>query len=333
MRDTMRKLDRSKFVPFKDGLFRDYVGGRERAELEIRLPAGLYELTAIWCDRSGKSGDHGPFTLDCNGESTGETIRAPRGEKIERRWTAEVDRGYIRLTFTPAENADWFISAFTVRPFYPKITHIPIWTADRDADLRFTASTACAGDVKSIQLSYAVEGKAPKSVEMKQIEQDRRYSAKIAAAELSDLEHLEYWFDAVTESGLTGRLPAHDDPRRRFSLVLANPGSAPPAIRHKPVETAKPGDAIEVQALVTADLSITSVRLHYRYVNQYYEWLTVEMDKKGETWNARIPAGYVVPQWDIMYYIEAIDEGRRGSFWPPAEPVGSIPYRVILIAR
>ncbi len=75
------------------------------------------------------------------------------------------------------------------------------------------------------------------------------------------------------------------------------------------------------------------MRLHYRYTNQYYEYRVVEMEREGDAWAAEIPGDYVVTDWDLMYWIEAVDEAGSGALAPRPDPVASIPYRVIRVER
>lgn len=76
-----------------------------------------------------------------------------------------------------------------------------------------------------------------------------------------------------------------------------------------------------------------AVRLHYRYACQYYDYSVVEMERDGDHYAAEIPGDYVLTDWDIMYYIEAVDDAGSGNFIPVPHPTDSIPYHVIKIER
>ena len=144
---------------------------------------------------------------------------------------------------------------------------------------------------------------------------------------------MDYWFEADSETGLSTRYPSLTDADRSFALTTFDPKEAAPAIEHAPVEEASPGQPVVIEARATAGLPLRSVRLHYRYTNQYYEWQVVEMDATGSAHTAAIPATYVVPDWDLMYYLEAIDAGGRGALNPVPDPVRQIPYYVIKVQR
>jgi hypothetical protein len=57
------------------------------------------------------------------------------------------------------------------------------------------------------------------------------------------------------------------------------------------------------------------------------------MERDGDGWAAEIPSDYVVSDWDLMYWIEAVDEAGRGALAPKPDPVAAIPYWVIRIDR
>ena len=62
------------------------------------------------------------------------------------------------------------------------------------------------------------------------------------------------------------------------------------------------------------------VRLYYRSSDQSEDWIAVEMT---ERYGRRIPSRdsrrILVPGWDLMYAIEAVDAAGSGSFYPDLE--------------
>ncbi len=72
-------------------------------------------------------------------------------------------------------------------------------------------------------------------------------------------------------------------------------GSKRPRIEHEPITKGTPGTAIAVRAAVAGD--------------------------------------YIIPDRDIMYYIEAVDDAGSGSLHPAPHPTDSIPYHAIKIER
>ena len=167
---------------------------------------------------------------------------------------------------------------------------------------------------------------------MREVESCRLYEITVAAENLPALGEFNYWFEALSTSGLKTRLPERSEFKPGFSLVFVDSGATPPQVLHEPVTMAIPGQDLEIEAEVNSKRPLQVVRLHYRYTNQYYEWQVVEMDDSGHGFTAVIPGQFIVPEWDLMYYIEAVDTGL-GSFAPESDPFGGIPYWVIKVDR
>jgi hypothetical protein len=103
----------------------------------------------------------------------------------------------------------------------------------------------------------------------------------------------------------------------------AAPGPTPSA-RLLPVA---PG--LEIAARVTAPAGVKWVRLRYRHVTQFEDYQTAEMTLNAGTGNysARIPAGFADPKWDLMYFIEVVDNNGAGRMFPDLEV--ETPYVVV----
>ncbi len=70
------------------------------------------------------------------------------------------------------------------------------------------------------------------------------------------------------------------------------------------------------------------MRLRYRRLTQYEDYQAAEMslDVKTGLYVAQIPGGFITPEWDLMYYLEAL-AGDGGSLWPSWEE--GPPYVVV----
>jgi hypothetical protein len=68
------------------------------------------------------------------------------------------------------------------------------------------------------------------------------------------------------------------------------------------------------------------VRLHYRHLDQSEKWRIAEMRpaRNSSEYEATIPGSFVVPGWDLMSAIEAVDESGNGAFFPNWGKTGSI---------
>jgi hypothetical protein len=103
----------------------------------------------------------------------------------------------------------------------------------------------------------------------------------------------------------------------------AAPGPMPSA-RLLPV-----GPGLEIAARVIAPAGVKWVRLRYRHLTQYEDYLTAEMALDATTGNytARIPAEFADPKWDLMYFVEVVDKNGAGRMFPDLET--ETPYVVV----
>lgn len=106
----------------------------------------------------------------------------------------------------------------------------------------------------------------------------------------------------------------------------------PPVIARNiqpPVVRLLPARGLEISAVVTSPVGIKWVRLRYRHVTQYEDYQTAEMslDPRSGQYTARIPASFIDPKWDLMYFVEAVDLKGAGRMYPDLDV--ETPYRVL----
>jgi hypothetical protein len=108
------------------------------------------------------------------------------------------------------------------------------------------------------------------------------------------------------------------------------PQSLPrPVFKHTPLKSSPPDKRIFI-ALTIAPLShATTVRLHYRAVNQLTPFKTLEAPAAKAVFT--IPASDIKEQWDLMYYFEVLNTESSGWFEP--DPKTATPYYVVTIAN
>lgn len=106
-----------------------------------------------------------------------------------------------------------------------------------------------------------------------------------------------------------------------------------PRVAHERPREAQPGTALRVVAHVTDPAGVRSVRLRYRHLTQFEDYLSLTMEPTGESgaFAATIPGDFIVPQWDLMYFIEATDARGNGANWP--DLAVEQPYVVVRVAQ
>ena len=92
----------------------------------------------------------------------------------------------------------------------------------------------------------------------------------------------------------------------------------PPVVEHERVLTGPVGRPLQIVARVSDPAGVKSLRLRYRHVTQYENYATLEMQPTGKAneFAATIPVEFLKPEWDVMYFIEAIDGAGNGAIWP-----------------
>jgi hypothetical protein len=115
--------------------------------------------------------------------------------------------------------------------------------------------------------------------------------------------------------------------------VQAASTTNPPVAALEPVSPVSPGRDLEVAARITATAGIKWARLRYRHVNQYEDYQSAEMKLDAATglYKASIPAAFIDPKWDLMYFVEVVDRAGAGRMYPDLER--ETPYVVVAVKR
>ncbi|MCL5271387.1 MAG: hypothetical protein M1457_12740 [bacterium] len=133
--------------------------------------------------------------------------------------------------------------------------------------------------------------------------------------------------------GIYASIRAAVRPDRNGPGTAATADRTPPVVRHTPVTTAPAGQPITISAEVSDPSGVKWVRLRYRTLTQFVDYSTLEMKPVGEAgrYEAVVPAAQIDPQWDFMYYIEAMDSRGNGRIHPDFER--EAPYVVVRLKR
>jgi hypothetical protein len=107
----------------------------------------------------------------------------------------------------------------------------------------------------------------------------------------------------------------------------------PPVADLQPVTAATAAKDFEVSARITAPAGVKWVRLRYRHLSQYEDYQTAEMklDPATRLYRARIPGAFIDPKWDLMYFVEVVDNAGAGRMYPDLER--EAPYVVVPVKR
>jgi hypothetical protein len=102
-------------------------------------------------------------------------------------------------------------------------------------------------------------------------------------------------------------------------------------VRRPPV--APLGHDFVVPVEVTAPAGVKWIRLRYRHVNQKENYHTAEMTFNAQTglYSATIPASFIDPRWDLMYFVEIVDRQANGRIYPDLDV--ETPYIITSVQR
>jgi hypothetical protein len=106
-----------------------------------------------------------------------------------------------------------------------------------------------------------------------------------------------------------------------------------PIISHQPILTAPASQPLTIRARVNSSAGIKWVQVLYRRVDQTKDYETLEMkavDGQGN-YEAVIPADKINPQFDFMYFIQAMDNQHRGVMYPDFNQ--QTPYFIVHLER
>lgn len=152
----------------------------------------------------------------------------------------------------------------------------------------------------------------------------------VREAEYMDIIHHQsgHWKDELLylEEGLKDLEQEYselDKPgKEERSLILQTSSQAKkkPAISisHQPITEIQADKPLFIKVKIESPVGIKWVKLRFRSVNQMREYQEMQMLPNGskDTYQVRIEAGQIDPQWDFMYFFEVMDRTGSGSIYP-----------------
>jgi hypothetical protein len=147
-----------------------------------------------------------------------------------------------------------------------------------------------------------------------------------------ELSKLEEGLQKLHQLPSEDRLDANS--RRRLLRRAAKSATTPSMSIHlERAASATPGQDLTVTADVACDSPLEAVRLRFRHLTQFEDYETIEMilDQATGKYAGTIPGAFVVPEWDLIYFIEAIPKDGNGRIMPDLEQ--EMPYVIVPVER
>ena len=120
---------------------------------------------------------------------------------------------------------------------------------------------------------------------------------------------------------------------RPIPASKASTDTTPPTVEILPAGPAEPGHDYTISVRASDPSLIRSLRLRYRHLTQFEDYESVDMTAGATAGlhTARIPAGFITPKWDLMFFVEAIDNQGNGRIYPDLEV--ETPYLIVPVKR
>ena len=287
------------------------------------VPNGLYDITVMMGDTLADGVDRGPMWLTFQGRFQTDRFVIPAGQVVERTQRVRVGLGRLELEVNSHPSSDWVINAVVMREVAPHIAHVPI-RAVSDGPLRIGATVMAPDGIREVRLHWRAVGEEFQEVQMDA--DGAVYSAQIEVAADSDAA---YFIEAIDENDVVRMWPS-DGAASPQSVSVGRLG-APLVVEVSQSTGAIPDTDLEVNARVESDESLAHVTLHYRDVNQRQLYTPVPMTQAEGVWTATIPGDQITADWDVMYYVEAMDRLGSGAIGPSMD--AGAPYVVVPVER
>ncbi len=121
--------------------------------------------------------------------------------------------------------------------------------------------------------------------------------------------------------------------QRVVRRMAATAPARPLSINVARVPIANAGKDLSVAATVQGESELQWIRLRYRHLTQFEDYKSVGMrlEPTTGTYVGIIPGSFIVPEWDLMYFVEAVAKSGAGRMVPDLEQ--EMPYVIVPVNR
>jgi len=209
----------------------------------------------------------------------------------------------------------------------PQIAHVPVRRHAPGGVVRLRATVGIETQPAQVQVQLYRDGQW-RSIDM-QATGRWQYEANLPVTD--SIDQIRYFIEARDDRGRVSCMPAAsaEDP----IVMTITDDDQPPQVNLERVQAPKPGKNVDVTAKVWDPSGVKWARLRYRHVTQFEDYQTTQMQYDSQTglWSATIPGEFVIPQWDLMYFVEAVDTRGNGRMYPDMDV--EMPYVIVKLDR
>ncbi len=209
----------------------------------------------------------------------------------------------------------------------PQIAHVPVRRHAPGGAVRLRATVTTEAQPAQVQVRLYQEGQW-RSIDM-QARGKWQYEANLPVTD--NMDPIRYFIEVRDDQGRMAYMPTTG--AEGPIVMTITDDDQPPQVNLERVQAPKPGKSVDVTAKVWDPSGVKWVRLRYRHVTQFEDYQTAQMqfDPNTGMWSATIPGEFVVPQWDLMYFVEAVDGHGNGRMYPDMDV--EMPYVIVKLDR
>lgn len=207
----------------------------------------------------------------------------------------------------------------------PRIIHTPLRRAGLSEVLRIQATIL--SNAKRVEAKVVVHGGGLAEEARMEKVGPGRYEATIPNPGREAA--LSYTIKSVDAKGREATYPEPGAAKPITLTVSAD--RTPPQVRVERPTKAIPGKDLIVRAAANDASSIKWLRLRYRHLTQFEDYLTVPMRLSTENglYEGVIPGQFIDPEWNLIYYVEALDTHGNGRIYPTLD--SEQPYVIVKV--
>ena len=285
---------------------------RRQRVTTLEMPNGRYEVKVGVEDPDQPVG---PMWIETNGLDRTETFILKAGQHVTQTLRTTVVDGKLHIALDTPAGGRWWASTLEIRSIDPLLYHAPVRGAAPGSTLVIQAT---ANATSRVRLTYRNKG-VWASTDMSAAGPNR-YGALIPSA-APGLEYSIEVTDSTGGSSKTALIP-----------VIVSSDNTAPSVIHTPVTGVEKGQPLMVRARAEDTSGIRWLRIRYRAVNQYQDFRTLDMQRNADgEFVAQVPVSHIDPRYDLMYFIEAMDNAGNGRIYPDLEK--QTPYTIVRVAR
>ncbi|HBK67834.1 MAG TPA: hypothetical protein DDZ91_04260 [Firmicutes bacterium] len=310
--------------PYENQLLNKLVWSRKPATFQVDLTPGSYLAHLTFCDRSLRRRRHGPMKITINNQVVADQLIITTGKRIDLREVVEIKDGKLTIDFACLPDQDWFISALSINPVAPTITHTPVTKWVREEPLVIRASVTGVNPIRQVILNYQTENERGYHMIIMAPLTSNLYSTTIPSAYLQQGKNINYYITALDSLGREASFGSFEHP---FPMAVVNTENYSPSFFHLPPSKVQKEQDFKLKFSVRPLEEVEKVTLLYKSLGDQFNQVT--MERESEEYVGNIPSSLLLPDCLIKYRFIVMFKGGTIQLYP--NPITAFPYFQVMV--